>query len=214
MNATALPPRPELVRPELGALLSVVFLLIDELQSIVLHVSSARPGEGTTTVARDLAAAAAAAGWCRVALVDAHPGAPRALGAASEHGTGLLEYFDRGEAPVLRATKLGSTGIDVARLSSAGQPVSRVESVRGLYATLRKTYSLVVVDCPAVFASQQTLVLAAAANETILVMEAERTPIGEVARAREALEQRGASILGVVMNKRRRRIPRLLEKLL
>ena len=214
MNATALPPRPELVRPELGALLSVVFLLIDELQSIVLHISSARPGEGTTTVARDLAAAAASTGWCRVALVDAHPAPSRALGAASEDGTGLLEYFDRGEAPVLRPAKIGPAGVDVARLSSAGQPVSRIESVRGLYATLRKTYSLVVVDCPAVFASQQTLVLAPAANETILVMEAERTPIGDVARAREALEQRGASILGAVMNKRRLRIPRLLERLL
>src|SRR5437763_1298051 len=79
MNAIA-PPRAEPARPELGALLSVVFLLIDEQRSLVLHVTSARPGEGVTTVAQDLAAAAAGAGWCRVALVDAHPAVPRALG--------------------------------------------------------------------------------------------------------------------------------------
>ncbi len=210
MNAIA-PPRAEPARPELGALLSVVFLLIDEQRSLVLHVTSARPGEGVTTVARDLAAAAAAAGWCRVALVDAHPAEPRALGGREP---GLMEYVDRGEVPVLRAARVGTASVDVGMLSSAGQPVSRLESARGLYDTLRRTYSLVIVDCPAVSQSQQTLMLAPAANETVLVMEAERTPVADVVRAREAVERRGASVLGVVMNKRRHRIPRLLERLL
>ena len=59
MNATTLPHRTELVRPELGSLLSVLFLMIDEMRSVVVHVTSASPREGATTVARDIAAAAA-----------------------------------------------------------------------------------------------------------------------------------------------------------
>ena len=59
--------------PELAPLLSVLFLMIDETRSLVIHVTSAHAGAGTSTVARRLAEAAAATGWCRVALVDARP---------------------------------------------------------------------------------------------------------------------------------------------
>ena len=45
-------------------------------------------------------------------------------------------------------------------------------------------------------------------------MQAERTPIDLVRRAQEALEQRGASVMGVVMNRRRNRIPALIERML
>ena len=214
MNATSMPRHAEMARPELGPLLSVLFLLIDDVRSLVLHVTSAGPGEGSTTVARDIAAAASVSGWCKVALIDAHPIAPRPLGAGPAARPGLIEYFERGEQPILPAARLGSTQVDIGTLSTAGRTVSQIESVRGLYATLRRTYSLIVVDCPPVFSGQQTLLLAPAANETILVFEAERTPVAETLRAREVLEQRGASMLGVVMNKSRRRIPNFLGKLL
>ena len=74
MNATTLPHRPDIARPELGSLLSMLFLMIDELRSVVVHVTSASPGEGATTVARDIAASAA-----RRRLVQGRPGrrAPR-----------------------------------------------------------------------------------------------------------------------------------------
>lgn len=214
MNATSMPRQAEMARPELGALLSVLFLLIDDVRSLVVHVTSAGPGEGATTLARDVAASASVTGWCKVALIDAHPIAPRPLGAGAAARPGLIEYIERGEEPILRTARLGATQVDFGTLSTAGQTVSQIESVRGLYATLRKTYTLIVVDCPPVFSGQQTLLLAPAANETILVLEAERTPIAEVTRAREVLEQRGASILGVVMNKSRRRVPKFLGKLL
>ena len=197
-------------RPELGPLLSVLFLRLDETPSLVLHVTSAKPGEGTTTVARDIAAGAAAAGWCSVALIDAQPVRRQGPGG----GAGLVEQVERGEEPSLRRSRLGAAPVDTAALSGSGQPVSRLESVRGVYGILRQRYSLIVVDCPAVFSGQKMMVLAAAADETILVLEAERSKLAEVARAREVLEQRGGSVMGVVLNKSRRRIPALLGRLL
>ena len=66
-----------------------------------------------------------------------------------------------------------------------------------------------MVDCPAVFAGQQTLMIAGAADDTVLVVEAERTALADVSRARAALERRGAGVLGMVMNKSRSRVPAL-----
>lgn len=186
--------------PELAPLLSVLFLLIDETRSIVVNVTSAHAGAGTSTVARRVAEAAASTGWCRVALLDAKP-------QPGESGPGLIDAIERGHSPVLSPQRIGTLEIDAGRLSTAGQPCSRIESVRKLYGTLRDRYSLVIVDCPAVFAGQQTLMLAAAADETVLVLEADRTALADVGRARTALERRGAGVLGMVMNKSRARMP-------
>ena len=193
--------------PELAPLLSVLFLMIDETRSIVVNVTSAHAGAGSSTVARKLAEAAAATGWCRVALLDARPGMRES--GMCETGTGLIDAIERGESPVLTPGRVGALEIDGGRLSTAGRPCSRVDSVRRLYGTLRDRYSLVIVDCPAVFAGQQTLTVAAAADETVLVLEAERTALADVGRARAALERRGAAVLGMVMNKSRARVPAL-----
>ena len=190
----------ETAHPEIAPLLSVLLLMIDESRSVVVNVTSAHRGAGSSTVARKLAEAAAATGWCRVALLDAQPGA-----GGPAHG--LVDAIERGEHPVLVPSPVGSLEIDGGPLSTGVRPLSRIDSVRKLYGMLRDRYSLVIVDCPAVLAGQQTLGIAAAADETVLVVEAERTELAELARAREALERRGAGVLGLVMNKSRERLP-------
>jgi predicted Ser/Thr protein kinase len=55
---------PDALREEMSSLFSVLTQLIDEQGSIVLHVTSTRQGEGTTTIARGLAAVAACSKWC------------------------------------------------------------------------------------------------------------------------------------------------------
>ena len=190
----------ELGSPELGPLLSVLFSMLGENSSMVINITSAHFGAGASTVARKLAEAAAATGWCRVALLDAG----ETTGVTE---SGLLDAVERGESPVLTPRRVGAGEVDGGRLRTAGRPLSRIDSVRRLYGSLRDRYSLVVVDCPPVFAGQQTLMMAAAADDTVLVVEAERTALTDVARARAALEQRGAGVLGMVMNKSRSRVP-------
>ena len=199
------------VPPELDPLLAILFMMIDELRSAVVHVTAANHREGTTSIAREIAAAAAASGWCKVALIDATAGQKSPLIVATTR-PGLIDYFERGEEPILRLSRIGSAPVATGSLSGNGRPVTRVESVRGLYGFLRSNFNLVIVDCPPVITGQQAAALASVADGTVLVVEAERTRVTDVARTRETLEQLGAKILGVVLNKRRRRIPKLIGR--
>ena len=208
MDALPLSFQVDAPRPELGALLATVAMLLDEQRAIVLQVTAARHGEGTTTVARELAAAAARPAWRRVALVDAAP----AL--ADFTLPSLLGAFERGQDPVLRPCRLGGAAVSVGRLTGPGEGAARLESLRALFAWMRGQFTLVVVDCPPVLACRETAIAGAVADGTLLVVEAERTRRTEVARAREVLEQLGATMLGVVLNKRRQRVPRFVERML
>lgn len=195
-------------RPELGALLAAVAVLVDDQRSVVLQVTAAQHGEGTTTVARELAAALAQRPWCRVALVDA------ATSPVDYSLPSLLGMFERGQEPVLRAGLLGASEVALGRLTGPGEPAPRLESLRGLFAWMRSAYTVVVVDCPPVLPCRELAVVAAVADGTLLVVEAERTRRAEIALARTVLEQLGATLLGVVLNRRRRRVPRFFERML
>ena len=195
-------------RPELGALLATVAMLVDDQRAVVLHVTAARHGEGTTTVARELAAAAARPAWCRVALIDASPPAMDFSLPA------LLPAFERGQEPSLRAGRLAGAEVALARLAGPGDGAPRLESLRGLFAWLRNQFTVVVVDCPPVLPCREAAIIGAIAEGTLLVVEAERTRRAELAQAREVLDQLGATMLGVVLNRRRSRVPRFVERML
>jgi Mrp family chromosome partitioning ATPase len=197
---------------DFGPLLAILFMMIDEMRSVVIHVTSVGPGEGTTTVARQIALAAAASPWCKVALLEARSGSRHILeGQAAGQNSGLVGRFERGETVTLLPDE---GGIASGQLSAAGHSSPRIQSVRGLYGLLRSDYTLIVVCCPPVLSGQDAGMMASAADGTVLVVEAERTPVPDIIRAREVLEQLGASILGVVLNKRRHRVPTFLAKAL
>ena len=195
------------VRPELGPLLAVLLMLIDEHRSAVVHVTAAVRNEGTSTVAREMAAAVAASGW-NVAAIDAHRG--------SEGGgkDGLLDAAERGDVPVLEPGTINGRPVATGSFSSGGVPAVRLDNVRSLYAQMRSQYALTVVDCPPVLSGSGAAVLGSAADGTVLVVEAERTRVEDVHRACERLQQVGAPVLGVVLNKSRSRVPRLIGRFL
>ncbi len=207
-------PQLDLVSREIVTSLATLVRLIDDRGSMVVHVTSARHGEGTTTVARELAAAAARSRWCKVALLEADrpaEGDPLAAGLPS---MGLLESFgETGKAQPLRRLRMGESEIGLGTLSSSAAMTPKVESVRGLYNWMRANYTLAIVDCPPVQEAGDSAVMAPIADGTILVVEAEKTRIAEIKRARDALEMWGATLLGTVLNKRRDRTPRFLKRM-
>ena len=196
---------------ELGQLLAMLFMMIDEKQSIIVHVTSANHGEGTSLVARGIAEAAAAVGWCKVALIQAEARNARGDGSDAQ---GLLERFELGEGLALRADHDGVAAIAIGRLRTAGACMPPVAVVRGLYEVLRSKYTLVVVDGAPVLSSQDIAVLVSIADSTIMVVEAECTTLAQIQQAKYMLEQFGAALLGVVLNKRRRRVPRFIDGLI
>ena len=194
-------------RPELGALMATLAMMMADQRAVVLHVTSSRHGEGTTTVARELAAAAARAPWCRVALVDAAAGLDFTL-------PSLLGAFERGHEPALRTARIGGAEIAVGRLAGLGEGTPRLETLRGVFAWARSRFDLVVVDSPPVLPCREAAIAAAVADATLLVVQAESARRSEIVQARQILDQLGATMLGVVLNKRRRRVPRFVERLL
>ena len=206
----ALPPvsgRVAPLRPGLGALLARVAVMAGNQRAVVLQVVAARHGEGTTTVARELAASHAPQNWSRVALVDAS-----ALPA--DCTLPALAAFGRGEAPVLRPGRLGGEDVALARLTGPGEGTPRLDDLRALFAWMRSQYTVTVVDCPPILPCLEAELVGAVADGTLLVVEAERTRRAELVKAREMLEQLGATMLGTVLNKRRPRLPRLIERFL
>ncbi len=181
----------------MGALLALVAMMIDDKRSVILPVTAAQHGEGTTTIARELAAAAAVA-WGGVALLDASGAGDGTAGPP------LLDTFTRMQEPALRPGWINGVPVALGRLGGPGHGVPRLAAVRGLFAWLRSHYTLVVADCAPVLATRDTPVLAAAADGTLLVVAAGQTHQAEIGRARDVLGQFGASVLGVVLNKRRR----------
>jgi Mrp family chromosome partitioning ATPase len=74
---------------------------------------------------------------------------------------------------------------------------------------LRKLYDLILIDSPATTKSALGPALAKKTDRVLLVIEADRTRVPVVAAAARAIEVNGGRVLGVVLNKRRFRVPRL-----
>jgi Mrp family chromosome partitioning ATPase len=66
--------------------------------------------------------------------------------------------------------------------------------------TLRNNYGLVIVDSPPCLGVGDALVLSAIADYTVFVVRWGRTAAAQVAGALDFLSQRGANIMGFVLN--------------
>lgn len=81
-----------------------------------------------------------------------------------------------------------------------GQKV-RTQSAEEWWRALRKISSWAVIDAPALERSSAALTMAPVVDGVILVVSADQTTGQEIEAAREALEARHTRVLGVVMNR-------------
>jgi capsular exopolysaccharide synthesis family protein len=140
----------------------------------VIHVTSALPGEGKTTIAVSLAVSAASAGL-KVVLVDAdlrHPAASRFFKLDKE--TGLVDLLTgAGKTDnVLRSYKDLKLTILPAGSKSLNPPdVLASERMKALISHLKDTFDYVVVDTPPIGPVVDAVIVANLADKTILVVE-------------------------------------------
>jgi len=171
-----------------------------------LAITSAVPGEGKTTTAANMAAALAQAGT-RVILVDAdlrRPSLHRVFGVENRQGlTNVL--LDMGIAAA--KLPLQDTSLPELRIMTSG-PIppnpsellgsSRMQQVLEL---LQQEADLVIVDAPPLLAVSDPVLLAAAVDGVILVLDSSTTRTGQAVHAKDALDRAQANVLGVVLNK-------------
>jgi len=152
-------------------------------------VTSARPGEGKTFVALNLALAFASERNVTALLVDVdtqHPGLPRILGVPRKNGivdvlAGTLELADvliQTDIPNLMILPAGQGGPHVPELLASRE-------MGALLATLaeRLPDRFIIIDTPPCMASSDAAALAPLVGQIVFVVEADNTQQGEIEAA-------------------------------
>jgi Mrp family chromosome partitioning ATPase len=176
-----------------------------------IGITSCAPGAGVSTVASNLAIAAAQISDQPVLLLDLS--SPRGYAGRATAEADLSEVL----ADVSRASEhirpCGIDNLSVLSLNGGGglQALSAdCGKINDLVRRLEGEFGFVVVDLPTVDSSL-CFVAAGSLNGVLLVMEAERTRIETAARAKQRLIDARAWVLGVVLNKHREHVPNWLE---
>lgn len=185
-------------------------IALDLPDARIVTFISARPGEGTSTIARDYARTLSDSVDHKILLIDA--------GKLDE------KYYDSNDA---------DSKVTIADTIGAGKPLGdalyplghhvffgrwvgqgRSRSAAGkilnddaFWKNLHESFGTVVIDAPSLTDSADGIALAARADATILVVEAETTRQPVIENLRDTLNAAGAKIVGMVMNKRRYYIP-------
>lgn len=158
----------------------------------VVLVTSARPGEGKTFVALNLAAAMAANGQRAVVLVDAdgRRGAlSDALGASAAAGLRDLALSPAPAARLLLPTAVERLFFLTHGGASAGVPPSGTALAEAMTRLARSLpHHLLVLDTPPSLSSSNAHALAAHAGQVVMVVAAEGTRNEEVEAALDMME--------------------------
>lgn len=177
----------------------------------VLAITSSHRGEGVSTVGANLAAVLARRDDGHVLLIDAdvgHPSVHRVF--KTKLAPGLTDVLKDGEAGEQAILSSPIPNLDILSAGAPNGDPSEILSSSGvprLLDSARKKYRFVVVDLPSVNEASWVVRLASLCDGVALVVEAERSRREVVKRAKEQLVESKASVLGVVINRRRFRIP-------
>ena len=185
-----------------------------------LAVTSCHAGEGVSSVAAYITCLLAEQSEGRVLIVDANldrPAQHRMFGVQSSPG--LIDMLARGKAGAIQSSPIANVDVLSGGAGGEGNNINLarnadLKSLAELLAALRREYTHIVFDVPALWDDVSGVKLASAMEGVILVVEAEKTR-WEVARHTQArlLEAR-ANLLGIVLNKRRFHMPEWLYKTL
>jgi capsular exopolysaccharide synthesis family protein len=168
----------------------------------VIHITSARPGEGKSTLAVSLAISAAKSGL-NVALVDAdlrHPSTSRFFKLEKDKGLVDLLLGAINPSEALRFQKDLKLMVVPAGSKSLNPPdVLSSERMRLLIAHLKQEFDYVVLDTPPVGPVVDASIVARLADKTIFVVQWGSTP-RELVQATVQQLSSHKRIGGVVLN--------------
>ncbi|HEU5102639.1 MAG TPA: polysaccharide biosynthesis tyrosine autokinase [Roseiflexaceae bacterium] len=177
-------------------------------------ITSARPREGKSITAANLAIALAQTGL-RVVLIDTNLRRPRVHELFQKPNTmGVTTAMRREEVGRFYAHTVDS-GIENLRLLLSGPlhnlalpKIARLlvpQRVLYLIEELKEHADVLIFDSPSVLEVFETSLLARSCDTALLVVQAERTPVDMLLQAHAVLARSRVYILGVVLNRVRRR---------
>lgn len=182
------------------------FLTVDKPIKTIL-VTSSNVGEGKSFVSANLASAYANSGE-KVLLVDCdlRRGRQNKIFGISDDQDGLSELLIN-EGKFNNLVKyISKTSVKNLHLLTCGKcfhnPTVLLESkkIEVIFEVLRNSYDVIILDSAPVNGLTDTPILNRLADTVIIVTRAKKTNFEELANAKRALENVGASIAGVVLN--------------
>jgi capsular exopolysaccharide synthesis family protein len=185
---------------------NLLFANIDQPPRVIL-LSSARQAEGKTTISSNLAASLAELGG-RVLLIDAdlrRPSLAKAFGVDGR--TGLTNALvAAGNEPLENFIRRLDAFHGLSLMPSGPIPPNPAEllssgRMRDLLRRLTSVFDTIIIDSPPLLAVADPAILATMSEAVILVIDVGQATLQTANRTRDALEQVGARVTGVVLNK-------------
>jgi capsular exopolysaccharide synthesis family protein len=183
----------------------------------VIMVVGCHRGGGTTTTATGLAATLAERPAARVALVDANLRTPfldTLFGARPSPGFTELLAGGAGETVYQPTERPNLTVITCGRRARLASEMFAAAAVERAVTQLRHRFDHVVIDAAALGEFPDAHALVPHMDAVLLVVEADRTRIDDGRRVVRQLERAGARRAGVVLNRQRDYVPRVLRRFL
>jgi protein-tyrosine kinase len=196
---------------EMTALYQSINSLLSGVSHKVIQFISSRPGEGTSTIIRELARVTATLMGRSVLLLDTdrtHAGPRGFFGCASPPE---LDEVVKGTLPIDQAIcRVENTTLFVSPLFQHSVLTPQKlgsDTTDQLWDQLRQRFDYVLIDSRPISASSDGLAIVRKVDGVIFVVEAEKTRWPVALAAKEKIVSHGGNILGMVFNKRRFYIP-------
>ncbi len=213
------PVRGELnLEKEMAALYQSINSLLPDVTHKVIQFVSAREGEGTSTIIRELARVATTLMGRSVLLLDidrTNENNTRFSGSCSPPH---MDEVARGNLPVDQAIcRIDDTMLFVSPLFQHSVLTPQKlgsDSTDQLWEQLRERFDYVLIDSPPIALSSDGLAIVRKVDGVIFVIEAEKTRWTVAQAAKEKIVSHGGNLLGMVFNKRRFYIPESVYRII
>lgn len=180
-----------------------------------LMVVASLHGEGTTTTAALYASTLAKRKKLDVLLIEANfrtPALEQVFPIRRNGGFAELIAGTQDLDTVVQATPQPNLFVITSgHYETSPSHVLEASSMSDVLARLHERFQFIVFDSAPVNVYTDAQILGARVDATVFVVEADRTRIDEVQRAKRQLERAGAKMLGVLLNRRKNYLPGFLE---
>jgi capsular exopolysaccharide synthesis family protein len=183
-----------------------------------LMVVASTHGEGTTTTAALYASTLAKRKKLDVLLIEANfrtPALEQVFPIRRNGGFAELIAGTQDLDTVVQATPQPNLFVVTSgHYETSPSNVLEAPQLSDVLARLHERFQFVVFDSAPVNVYTDAQILGPRVDATVFVIEADRTRIDEVQRAKRQLERAGAKMLGVLLNRQKNYVPSFMEGLL
>ena len=182
---------------------NVMFAITSEVESRVIMMSSAMPGEGKSTTAANLAISLAEAGQ-KTLLIDCDmrkPRISRLMNLRSKKGLSDTLFQEKEEKiPLARIKDLELYVLTAGSIPPNPSELLGSNRMKNLLERMRREFAYIILDTPPINVVTDAVALSPYTDGTLLVVRSAVTEHNAVGHAVEQLKRANAKLLGFVLN--------------